>query len=131
MVAVMKRTAEDSAIESDLKYWGFHYGKICAADGYPPVAAVARLMEGLSDSFDSKVLIPDMPPRAWRTHYEVMTLPGIYHGALIARYCLPPRDTDGRLYTVKEICRALGCSASAYKMRLSRARQCMKAKIFY
>src|SRR3990167_10486388 len=96
MAAVRKvgrpaHTHEDSVVHSDLKYWGYHRGKQCAADGYSPESTLAHLMTGVSDFVGHRILCLDMPPRAWEIDFCVMALPTDYAAALMGRYCLPTK----------------------------------------
>lgn len=123
-------TQEQSAIHGDLVYWGYHYRRILLSDGYSAFSPFAGLFEGRSGRFESKVLIPDMTPRAWRINHEVWALPSEYAWALAARYAAPDRDDEGRLYSALDYGIALGCSAETYWQRVSRGRKLLLQRAF-
>jgi len=127
----MKRsyTFEDSAVIGDLKYWGFHKGKQCAADGYPPGKSVKEMLAGRGGQSGHRVLVKDMPPRAWEINFRVMRLPSELVAVLIGRFCLPVR-ADGLPFSEQEVSVALGLSVRTYYRRLQVAKARYKSIIF-
>jgi hypothetical protein len=127
-----KHTFEDSAVESDLKFWGYYYGRLLAADGYSSENTIKRLLLGLGGIGGHRILVRDMKPRAWDIHGRVMTLPEHLRGVLIARYCLPPEEKGGvvRYYLQTELAGFLGVTRNEYQRRLRFARLRYKALIF-
>lgn len=123
-------THQESAIHGDLCYWGSRYRRILMSEGYSSFSPFAGLLEGRSNRFKSRVLIPDMTERAWQTNMEVWALPTDLAWALVGRYALPPRDEDGQLFTSSEIGAVLGCSAGAYRERVSEGRRRLRARVF-
>ena len=123
-------TFEDSAVVSDLKYWGYHKGKQYAADGYSPENTLAQILSGRSDFGGHKILCLDMPQRAWEINYRVMELPTDYIMVLVARYCLPVKSQSGQLYEAPELAELLGVSVSTYKFRLTQAKKYYRRLLF-
>lgn len=133
MAARAKRkgwTHEQAAVEGDLRYWGPRYRRILLSEGYQSFSPFAGLMEGRSNVFSTRILIPDMTERAWETNMRVWALPTDFAWALVARYSLPPRDEDGSLFTGEEIGAVLGCTAEAYRQRVHRGRDMLRRSIF-
>jgi hypothetical protein len=122
-------TFEDSAVVSDLKYWGYFKGRQCAADGYPPESTLRELLSGRTDDTGHRILCLDMTPKAWQINARVMTLPTDYIAALIGRFCLPIRS-DGHPYEASQIAEALGVGIWTYKHRLTAAKKLYREKIF-
>lgn len=120
---------EDSAVRQDLKYWGYHKGKQCAADGYPPGQTIKEMMAGDSGRPGHRILVKDMPPRAWRINALVMRMPDYLIETLIGRYCLPCKD-NGTQYDSAEIAEFIGVTRRTYFRHLNRARALYKAMIF-
>lgn len=125
-----KYTFEDSAVVSDLKYWGYHKGKQCAADGYSPTSTLDQLLSGRSDFGGHRVLCLDMPRKAWEINYRVMSLPTDYKAVLMARFCLPVKSDTGQPYEPLELADFLGISVSTYRHRLMQAKRSYKRLIF-
>ena len=123
-------TFEDSATVSDLKYWGYHKGKQCAADGYSPVNTLDQLMSGRGDCGGHRVLCLDMPPEAWRINARVMELPTDYIAVLLARFCLPVKAHNGQPYDAHELAVILGVSVTTYKFRLTQAKRYYRRLLF-
>jgi len=101
-----------------------------AADGYPPEEVVSRLKSGFSGKFGHKILIPDMPHRAWKIHYLVLELPFDEQDVLVAAYCMPPRYSDGHMWTRGELAGFLGISEHQYRDRHSSAHKRLTARLF-
>lgn len=121
---------EQSAVECELRYWGARYRRILLSEGFSAFSPFAGILEGRTQRFDSRVLIPDMTPRAWRTNRDVWALPLDNAWALVARYAAPDRDDKGRLYTSLDFAAALGCSAEVYRYRVSRGRKLLRLLMF-
>lgn len=123
-------SVEQQAVHGDLCHWGPRYRRILLSDGYSPFSPFAGLLEGRGGRFMSRVLVPDMTERAWRTNREVWSLPTDLAWALVARYALPPRDVDGQLFTSREIGQALDCSPDTYRQRVTEGRKKLRLLIF-
>ena len=115
------------ALESELKRWGYFKGRqiVAALEGYSPTSIMQIIREKMPafPVLGHKVLIKDLPPDVWVTNFEVFDLPADLANALIARYCVPPRAEDGRMFTKAELAEAQGCHRSTYMRRLRRARR--------
>jgi hypothetical protein len=123
-------TFEDSAAVSDLKYWGYHKGKQCAADGYSPENTLAQLLSGRSDFGGHRILCLDMPIKAWEINFRVMELPTDYIAVLTARYCLPVKAENGQPYEAHELAHVLGIAVTTYKYRLTQAKRYYRRLMF-
>lgn len=129
----IKHSFEDSAVASDLKYWGYYYGRLLAADGFSPANTLSRLLEGSGGNAGHKVLIRDMKPKAWDIHARVMKLPDWLRAALIVRYCLPPNELPSgaiRYYSQIELAGFLGVSRNEYQRRLREAKRRYRNALF-
>jgi len=124
------REFEDTVVRADLSMWGFFKGRQCAADGYSPVNTLDQLMSGRTDNPGHRVLVLDMPERAWAVNRIVMSLPRDYISTLIARYCLPVEPTTGRPYEPAFLSGLLGISLSLYRKRLYYAKAAYRIRVF-
>lgn len=124
------RAFEDSVVRADLSMWGYQKGKQCAADGYSPVNTLDQIMSGRSDNPGHRVLVLDMPERAWAVNRIVMSLPRDYIQILIARYCLPVEPTTGRPYDIAFLADLLGISVPLYRKRLYFAKAAYRIRVF-
>ena len=77
----------------------------------------------------TRVLILDPPRKWWPIHKTVLSLVPDYRYALIARYCVPPKD-DGTMYSHQELSDALGWKPEEYRKNLRGAKRAYKLKIF-
>lgn len=129
-----KLTFEDSVVEADLSYWGRHKRGQILRDGYSPSSAIEHIASGVSTATPGhRLLVKDMPARAWRINARVMQLTGSQRLAVIGRYCLPVKDTGpmaGQQYTQHEIARAIGVSLRQYRTTLGAARRAYRAIVF-
>jgi hypothetical protein len=123
------RRFEDSAVQQDLKYWGYHKGKQLAADGYPAGQTIKELMAGDSGRPGHKILVRDMPPRAWQINAMLMRLPDHLIEVLVGRYCLPCKP-NGNPYESDEIAEFIGVTRRTYFRHLNKARSLYKTMIF-
>ena len=123
-------TYEQSVINSELKFWGYHKGKQYAADGWSPNNTLAQLLSGRSDRVGHRILVLEMPPDAWRINAAVMRLPTDYIAALVSRYCLPVVPETGRPYEPAFLAGLLGIDLGTYRDRLVRAKIAYGSLIF-
>ena len=121
------------SINSALSFWGYWAGRQLAADGYSTRCAIDRLFEGMVDSFGPMCLLFNLPPHVASDVGEinrlVVSLKRPYSEALIAKYCMPTRDERGYLVPEVEICRALGVTPKAFRMRIHRAKKVLEPLI--
>lgn len=116
-------------MQEDLRYWGYHKGKQCAADGYRPESTIRELLSGRTELSGHRILCLDMPPRAWEINFRVFSLPGDLVSALIGRYCLPVRP-DGLPYRADQVAKSLHVPVRIYRWWLTEARRRYRAMLF-
>lgn len=121
---------EDSVVQSDLKYWGYHKGKQYAAEGWAPANTLAQIMSGRTDNPGHRVLCLDLPAGVWPINSRVMMLPTDYVGALVARYCLPVERETGRPFDPSYLAELLGTTLPTYRKRLTLARAAYRTMLF-
>lgn len=121
-----KYTFEDSAVIADLRFWGYYKGRQYAADGYSPESTLVALLSGVGHRPQHRVLIPDMPHRAWEINGRIMAFHERLIEPLVGRYCLPrySEADDG------EIAEALGYSVRTFYRRLGEARRAYRRSVF-
>lgn len=122
-------TFEDSAVNSDLGYWGFWAGIQYAADGYPPASTIENIMSGRGDRPSHRVLCVDPKPRFWEINSRIMRLRREFYEVLVARYALPCKSS-GQPYTAREVAPLLGITSGEFAERLRLARLGYKRILF-
>jgi len=101
------------------------------SEGFSSFNILANLNCGGRGRPGHKILIPDMTPKAWEINQRVWSIkPVEYAWALVARYVLPPNAQTGQLFSVAEICEALGWTPDQYRQRVSRGRKKYQEKLF-
>lgn len=123
------RTFEDSAVHSDLSYWGYWKGLQLASEGYSPINTLTQILSGRADRPSHKILCFDMKPRAWEINTKIMAMNRELYEVLVGRYCLPV-DPNGQPYSVATVAPLLGISRELFQTRLDRAREQYKSMIF-
>lgn len=118
-------------VDIDLQEWGECFGRSLEASGYPGTTLMRKIGTGgisRHERYGTNVLVDDMPPRVRAVHAEVERLGTEYFAALVARYCVPCRDRNGRRYSQADVARLLGCTPAAFKKRLQRARTTLRER---
>ena len=124
-------TVEQSATHGDLVYWGSRYARILLSEGYRSFSPFSGLLDQYFEEFTSRVLIPDMTPRAWSINSRVWAIvPQDYAWALCARYALPIRTDEGKEILAEDIAECLGCSVKSYYHGVSRGRRAYQKILF-
>jgi hypothetical protein len=128
-----KYTFEDSAVVSDLRYWGLWKGIQCAADGYSPESTIRELLSGRTEISGHRILCKEMPDRAWEIDVRVRQIPLPFRAALFVRYCLQMKenaDKSMRPYNEHELARFLDVSVRMYRALLVSAKNRYKTMLF-
>lgn len=123
-------TQEESAVEWELKYWGYHVGRQYASEGYSPSNTLAQIMSGRGSKVGHKVLCLDPPARFWQFNSNVMQLNRELYEVLVARYAVPCNYDTGQPYRAVELAAFLGIPISKYVDRLALARAGYKRIVF-
>lgn len=124
-----KYTFEDSAVVSDLKYWGYYKGRQLAADGYS-IEDTLYALTVCDEKPEHQVLVRDMTPRAWRINGIVMALPTELMEALTGRFCLPVNPVTYQPYKPEEIAKALHIPVRTYQYRLTEGKRRYRRHVF-
>ena len=127
----MKRpTQEQSAVEWELRTWGYHLGVQFAAEGYSPTNTIAQIMSGRGSKVGHKILCRDPPEKFWEFNRNVLRLKREFYEVLVARYAVPCRYDTGEPYRATELAAFLGICPEIYLDRLNKARAAYRSLIF-
>jgi hypothetical protein len=121
---------EQSAVEWELKTWGYHLGVQFAAEGYSPSNTIAQILSGRGSRVGHKILCRDPPARFWEYNRNVLRLKRELYEVLVARYAVPCRYDTGEPYRATELAGFLGVTPEVYLDRLGKARAGYRRLIF-
>jgi hypothetical protein len=124
------QTQEESAVEWELKRWGFWLGRQFASEGYSPSNTLAQIMSGRGSKVGHKILCLDPPPKFWEFNRNVLQLKRELYEVLVARYAIPCKYETGEPYRATELAAFLGIPISTYVDRLNKARIAYRGLIF-
>lgn len=129
---MVKMSQEESAVEHELKRWGWWLGIQYAADGYSPTSTLAQLLSGRGSRIGHRILCKDPPASSkfWEYNRTVLKLRRELYEVLVARYAVPCRYDTGQPYRAVELAEFLGLPLHVYVDRLAEARAAYRRLIF-